>query len=36
MTEWNDMLWMLLIDKVTVFADGKMIFLFKDGTEIEA
>ena len=29
------MLWVLLIDKVTVFYDGKMVFLFKGGTEIE-
>ena len=36
MTEWDDMLWTLLIDRVTVFANGKMTFLFKDGTEIEA
>ena len=35
-TEWDDMLWTMLIDKVTVFADGKMTFLFKDRTEIEA
>ena len=34
-SEWDDMLWVLLIDRVTVFHDGKMTFLFKDGTEIE-
>ena len=34
-SEWDDMLRVLLIDKVTVFHDGKMVFLFKDGTEIE-
>ena len=34
-SEWDDMLWVLLIDKVTVFHNEKMTFLFKDGTEIE-
>lgn len=32
--EWDDMLWMLLIEKATVNHDGKITFLFKDGTEV--
>ena len=32
--EWDDMLWMLLIEKATVYRDGKISFLFKDGTEV--
>ena len=32
--EWDDMLWMLLIEKATVYNDGKITFLFKDGTEV--
>ena len=26
-TEWDDMLWMLLIEKATVYHDGKISFL---------
>ena len=33
-SEWDDMLWMLLIEKATVYHDGKISFLFKDGTEV--
>ena len=34
LTEWDDMIWTVLTEKVTVSADGSMIFTFKDGTEI--
>ncbi len=33
-SEWDDMLWMLLIEKATVYHNGKISFLFKDGTEV--
>lgn len=33
-TEWDDMLWMILIEKATVYNNGKITFLFKDGTEV--
>lgn len=33
MTEWNDRPWVTLLDHAKVCADGKMIFIFKDGTE---
>ncbi len=34
MTEWSDKPWILLLEKATVYHDGRMAFLFKDGTEI--
>ena len=34
MTEWSDRPWVTLLDHAKVCADGKMIFVFKDGTEI--
>ena len=33
---FDDSLWKIMIDKVTVFHDNRMIFQFLDGTEIEA
>lgn len=36
LTEFNEQLWIAAVDKVTVFEDGKLLFAFKDGTEIEA
>ncbi|MDD4803120.1 MAG: recombinase family protein [Syntrophomonas sp.] len=33
--EFDDKLWMASVDKVTVTPEGKLIFCFKDGTEIE-
>ena len=33
---WNERLWVGLLAKATVFHDGRMIFEFKNGTEIEA
>lgn len=35
MTEFDEQLWIAAVDKVTVFYDGKLLFVFKDGTEIE-
>lgn len=35
MTEWSDRPWVTLVDCAKVCEDGKMIFVFKDGTEIE-
>jgi transcription elongation factor Elf1 len=33
--EWNERLWVGLLEKATVFHDGRMVFQFKNGTEIE-
>ncbi|HZK84158.1 MAG TPA: recombinase zinc beta ribbon domain-containing protein [Desulfosporosinus sp.] len=33
--EWNERLWVGLLEKATVFHDGRIIFQFKNGTEIE-
>ena len=32
---FDESVWKLTIDKVTIFHDGRMIFQFVDGTEIE-
>ena len=32
---WNERLWVGLLEKATVFHDGRMVFEFKNGTEIE-
>ena len=32
---WNERLWVGLLEKATVFHDGRMIFKFKNDTEIE-
>ena len=32
---WNERLWVGLLEKATVFHDGRMVFQFKNGTEIE-
>lgn len=32
---WNERLWVGLLQKATVFHDGRMVFEFKNGTEIE-
>ena len=32
---WSERLWVGLLDKATVFHDGRMVFQFKNGTEIE-
>lgn len=33
---WNERLWVGLLEKATVFHDGRMVFEFKNGTGIEA
>ena len=35
LTEFDEKLWVAAVDKVTVFEDGRLVFAFKDGTEIE-
>lgn len=32
---WNERLWVGLLEEATVFHDGRMVFQFKNGTEIE-
>ena len=34
MTEWSDRPWVTLLDHAKVCADGTIVFIFKDGTEI--
>ena len=36
LTEFDEKLWVAAVDKVLVFQDGRLVFTFKDGTEIEA
>lgn len=33
--EWDERLWVALIDKATVYRDGRIVFRFKSGKEIE-
>lgn len=33
-TEWSERLWITILDRATVYHDGRMVFRFKDGTEI--
>lgn len=35
LTYFDDDVWRVVIEKVTVFHDGRMIFQFVDGTEVE-
>ena len=35
LTEFDEKLWVAAVDKVTVFKDGRLLFVFKDETEIE-
>ena len=32
--EFDERLWMVVIDKVTVMSDGRLVFTFKDGTVV--
>ena len=34
-SEWNAELWITLLDTATVYHDGRIVFLFKNGTTIE-
>ena len=36
LSEWDEQLWLMLVEKGTVLTDGSINFLFKDGTEILA
>ena len=36
LTDFDDKLWLTVIDTVTVHADGRMSFRFRSGTEIDA
>jgi hypothetical protein len=33
--EWDERLWIAIVDLATVFRDGKIVFKFKSGREIE-
>jgi hypothetical protein len=33
--DFDEKLWLATVNKVTVLSDGKLVFCFKDGTEIE-
>ena len=35
LTYFNDDIWRMVIERVTVFHDGRMVFQFVDGTEVE-
>lgn len=34
-TEFDEQLWMMVIDKVVIHHGGKMVFHFRNGAEIE-
>ena len=34
--EWDEQVWLLMVDHATVFPNGSVCFTFKDGTEITA
>ena len=36
LTEFDEKLWLTIIDTITVHADGRMTFKLQGGTEIEA
>lgn len=36
LSEFDEKLWLTVIDTVTVYADGRMTFKFRGGTEIDA
>ena len=35
LAEFDEKLWVALVERVTVFQDGRLLFAFKDGTEIK-
>ena len=35
LTEWDESMWQMTVDTVTVHPDGKLLFRFQDGTVIE-
>ena len=34
-TEFDEQLWMMVVETVTVYKDGRLVFRFRNGTEIE-
>ena len=34
--EWDEQVWLLMVDHATVYPNGSVCFIFKDGTEITA
>ncbi len=34
-TEFEDSLWLAVVKKVTAYHDGRLVFTFQNGTEIE-
>ena len=36
LTEFDDWLWLAVIDTVTVHPDGRLVFKFQNGTEVTA
>lgn len=34
-TEFDEQLWMMVIDKAIVHQDGRLVFVFRNGCEIE-
>ena len=36
LTEFDDRLWLAVIDTVTVHPDGRLVFKFQNGTEVTA
>lgn len=36
LTEFDEKLWIALVERVTVFQDWRFVFTFRDGTEVEA
>lgn len=35
LTEFDDVLWLTVIDKATTYEDGRLVFKFQNGLEIE-
>ena len=35
LTEWDEAVWQMTVDTVTVQPDGKLLFRFQDGTVVE-
>ena len=35
LTEWNDTIWTVMVEKGIVYTDGHIKFVFYNGTEIE-
>ena len=35
MHNWNDTIWMVMVEKAIVYIDGQITFIFQNGTEIK-